>query len=249
MAILGRLLPGSSLQLVPALAQYAHAPGAPEELRTILSENPGLKRPLLIALASKAENADLVIKLAAHDVLSSAPDARAWKSRLLASLVDRGEYRRAYVLWHLLSGLPAGQSPLVFNSQFNDNRAPPPFNWSYSSGSAGLAEPADGKLRVLFYGRTNSVMASQLLLLTPGSYKFKASESGEVADGALVWALSCLDSGKELMSLPIGKSAESTFTVPAQCGAQRLDLNGVGLEQPEQSDVEIGPVLVEKVEI
>lgn len=248
MAVLARLLPGASLQLVQVLAEYSGLPGASAQLRTILEQNPGLKQPLLLALSSNPVNADVILELAGSDARSTAPEAKAWKSRLLQGLVKAGKYESAYALWRRLGTLPTDEPPLLFNGEFKDNPAPPPFNWTYGSGRAGIAEPMGGKLRVLYYGRVDAVLASQLLVLQPGEYQFEAPAAGHAAKGALEWTLACDPAGKRLMEFDIGKNSRAAFVVPQDCRAQYLQLEGTSRDAPEVTDIQIGPVRVERAE-
>jgi len=250
MAVLSRLVPGASIQLVPALAQFAHTPGSHDKLAGILAQNPQLRNPLLVALAANPDNADLIVALAGPPSANPSLDTRAWQVRLLLGLVARADYQRAYDLWRHFALLPAGAQPLLFNGSFRDVGAPPPFNWAFSASPAGVAEPGAHRLRVLFYGREDAVLATQLLILPPGSYRFEAPISGDIVAGSLSWTLSCVGAKAPLMDIRLGGSTppSGTFTVPASgCQAQGLQLNGHLEESPEDSDVRIGPANIERV--
>jgi hypothetical protein len=199
----------------------------------------------LNALAADPENAELVLALAAGSV-SEEVDSNAWQPRLLSALVERGDYQRAYSLWRRFSGLGDRPAPLLFNGDFRQSPAPAPFNWTYTSGTAGVAEPAGGVLRVLYYGRANIVLAEQLLLLPPGNYRFASPITGTTAAGALVWTLACERSRNQLMELQLGTSSQASFSVPQGCPAQRLELQGRAQEMPKDSDVQIGPVAIDR---
>lgn len=248
MAILARLLPGASVQLVPALAQFARTPGARDKLAAILKSNPRLRRPLLDALASDPDNAGLILALAGPEMRSADADGQRWKSRLLDGLVKRGGYARAYGLWRNFAGLPDGTAPLLFNGDFRKLPAPAPFNWTFISGSAGIAEPAGGRLRILFYGRDDATLASQVLLLTPGDYAFEAPVSGTAAPESLAWTLTCIAGGKRIMQLDLAADRPAArFTVPAGCEAQKLELVGRGQDMPKDSDVQVGPAGIRRL--
>jgi len=250
MAILGRLVPSSSLQMVPALAQYAQSPGAAAKLHTILDSNPQLREPLLNALAADPNNIDLILQLRGN-VQRGTRDEQRWQSKLLGELISQGEFLRAHDLWRQLSGLPSETESLIFNPGFNDIPAPPPFDWEFGSSSAGFAEPGNGSMQVDFYGRDNAALAGQLLLLPPGNYAFLSPASGTVAPNALIWTLTCLSGGPPLMQLDLGAQGPgrpTSFTVPAsQCSAQRLVLIGRGQDMPQESNVRIGPLRLERV--
>ncbi|HET9810778.1 MAG TPA: hypothetical protein VFP53_03670 [Sphingomicrobium sp.] len=250
MAILTRLLPATSVQLVPALAALAKSPGASDRLRAILVSNPRVKQPLLNALAVDPDNLDLIL-----DLNSSTPTVRgagsSWQPRLLNGLIGDGNYARAYQLWRKLSGFPPGTPPTLFNGDFRQVPAPAPFNWTFNSTGAGFAEPGGGRLRVIFYGRNNASLASQLLLLPPGRYRFSSGADGEMTAGAIAWTLSCANSKTKLMDRTLGDATgvmTSTFVVPAAgCPAQQLALVGRAQDTARESDVQIGPVAVERV--
>lgn len=249
MAVLVRLVPDAKVQLIPALSQYAQTPGARENLASILAENPNLKQPLFAALAADPGNAELLLALAQGDTDPANRGTSDWETRLLWGLVGQGKYDKAYGLWQRFAGIanaPAG----VFNGDFRRVSATAPFNWSYSSASAGLAEPRNGQLRVLFYGREDASLTSQLLLLPPGHYRFQAPVAGSLSAGTLAWQLSCFPQRKSiLMNLQLGSgAAAATFTVPAGgCDAQMLQLNGLLQDSPQETDVKIGPVTIEGI--
>lgn len=247
MAALSRLVPGGSVELVPALSEYARTAGASEQLRRILSANPRLKQPLLNVLAADPDNLQLIIELEGPVRSSTDVKTPPWQARLLNGLVREGAYERAYALWQRLAGF-SGPRPLLFNADFRRIAAPAPFNWNLNSSSAGLAEPANGQMRVLFYGRENSVLASQLLLLPTGSYRLSVPVSGTPAPQSLAWTVACMPAGKRLVELELASSAtaQGTFEVPAaNCPAQTLQLRGRAQDMP--SDVRVGPLRLERV--
>jgi hypothetical protein len=248
MAVLSRLLPGASVQLVPALAEYARIPGAPAKLAEVLRGNPHLQKPLLAALSADPDNAELILALADGRISPSDPATRAWESRLLTGLIDRGDYGRAYSLWRRFSGLGSSAPGILFNGEFRALPAPPPFNWNLSSSSAGIAEMGDRSLRILYYGRDDITFASQLLLLAPGTYRFEARVSGQVAPGSLVWRIQCAKGGLLKEGALDLQSAAMNFTVPPSgCSAQWLRLQGESKDMPQQSDAQIGPAHLERI--
>lgn len=248
MAVLTRLVPGAAIQLVPALAQYARAPGSHEKLAGILVQNPQLKNPLLIALATNPENADLIISLAGT-VKAPGLDTREWQTRLLQGMIAKNSYQRAYDFWRRFALLPRGEPPLLFNGSFRDLVAPPPFNWTLSSSSAGVAEPEKGRLRILYYGRQDANLATQLLMLRPGRYRFVAPFVGDVQAGALSWSINCVGETLPFVDFQLGApSSRVEFTVPStNCVAQTLSLDGHQQDSPQQSDIQIGPVSIERI--
>jgi hypothetical protein len=219
----------------PVLAAYARTPEAIPKLRAFFVKYPRVEAGVLSVLANDAANADLVLALAANDGIPD-PD---WRGTLVSALASAGLYPKAYTTWARLSGVrPAGG---LFNPEFRDLPAPPPFNWALPQGSEGVAEP-DGKggLAVLYYGRANAVLASQLLLLQPGNYRLGTSVEGAGGDGAIHWVLRCAEGQKTLADIRLRPGAVSGgFTVPAGCQAQWLELQGIAADTPAITDLTI----------
>jgi tetratricopeptide (TPR) repeat protein len=254
---LARLVPGGSQLIVPGLAQYARTPDAFAHLRTMFAANPEIGQAVLAELASDAGNADLILRIAGPR-LTGTPGAPvpAWQVRLLDSLVQRGEFARAQTFWSGISGIRPSNPPGLLNKSFAKIDAPPPFNWTFGSGSFGVAEPvAGGQLKVIYYGRENAQLASQLLLLRPGQYRIVMEASGDAGGTSdLEWSIVCEPSKAKIAGVPLGaatlagKEIGATFAVPARnCPAQWLKLTGTPrdiakLEQATIGKLELLPV-------
>ena len=240
LATLARLLPNGSANVAPSLAAYAKTSGDIANLKAILGENPVLEREVLVELAKDPSNADLAIRLAGG-VRTPGGEAEDWVKVLLPNLVQAGQFERAYRLWAAVS--EERTRGTIFNSSFQSSTAPPPFNWSYRADSTGIAE-SDGRggLHVLFYGREDSILASQTLLLAPGRYRISMLVEGN-PDNMVLWSLTCLPAKSGLLDLSLGESARSLttqdFTVPAGCPAQMLELQGRAGEMPRDADITI----------
>lgn len=242
-SVLTRLVSGGSAALVPGLAQYALTPGAVPTLRQIFAGNRELRDQVLASLANDADNAKLVLALAERGIWGSTTDvAPEWQGALLKSLVARGSFAEAHALWSQINGIPAGRRGL-FNPHFAKLPASAPFNWSLMSGDFGLAElAAPGGLQIIFYGRTDAELASQMLLLLPGVYELHMQVTRDVGNeqpGGLVWTITCQPKTKRLLELPvvgrggIADKLSGRFTVPAACPAQFLSLSGRGRDAAE----------------
>jgi len=255
LAILGRLVNGATAQLVPGLAAYARQPGAAVELKRILAANPELEGPVLASLSEDATNADLVLSLASKSAPGAPPPA--WQRALLQSLVQSGQFAKAHSIWSRLAGLPAVPTG-IFKPAFAPSPAPPPFNWSFAEAGGGVAEPiSGGGLHVLYFGREDVALASQTLTLASGRYLFSTQIGGDLANAQqLRWVLRCLPGSGSAFDLPLskrdGRMFRAQFTVPASgwasgCGAQRLELRGVGEEMAKSSDVTIGALQLTRI--
>lgn len=229
-------LQGGGEVFAPAVAAYARTPGAAEELRAFFRRYPRVEAAVLTQLAFDAANADLVLSLARNP--DPDPD---WRRTLIATLIGAGDYRRAHAIWVRVGGGAPGRG--LFNPSFQPVAALPPFNWEFPQVPDGVAEPdGRGGLDVLYYGRGDSALARQLLILPPGpGYRLAASASqvsGE--EGALRWLLRCAGDHRPIADLPIrqGRSA-ARFAVPAGCDAQWLELRGKAGDIPRTSELKM----------
>lgn len=235
MAVLNRLVPSAQVQLAPALAEYARSPGAVPQLRTILASYPELEVPVLAKLSSEPRNADLILSLASPQAAEGAPD---WQRLLLTTLVSNGDYERAYAIWRKLAKVPELRGGF-YNPIFSDRAAPAPFNWQFAQGQGGVAEPSDGGLQVVYFGRDTVDLAQQVLLLPAGSYRLAMKISGDLAgDDSLGWKVTCLGTNREIFRLPLRGAGlvSGQFVIPADCRAQRIALAAEAPEVPEAAD-------------
>src|SRR5581483_8764729 len=117
---------------------------------------------------------------------------------------------------------------------FSDRTSPPPFNWTLTSSTVGLAErQPGGRLHVLFYGQEDGFLASELLLLTPGAYRLSMQLLGDPSRAHnLNWSIWCDKAGEPIASITLDAAAALgwRFEVPKACPAQWLKLSGVSGE-------------------
>ena len=232
MGVLARLSETASQSLAPALADYARSPGATDQLRRYFATSPAVRDSTLALLASDARNKSIVLALAPRQ-RPGAPAAE-WQGRLVQALIASGDYAGAEALWSRFAGVH--DRGRLFNPQFRKLHAPPPFNWTVSAGSAGVAEATgDGGLDVIYYGREEAAFASQVLRLAPGRYRLAMRVDGPAPAAGLAWTIMCLRGSAALLHLPVGIVAKGdvagNFTVPAtDCEAQTLELRGRPVE-------------------
>lgn len=239
-SVLARLVPQSLPNLAPFLAAFARSPGAVPQLKALLRTHPQLESALLNSLAGDAANAGLVLELWSG---RGGEDAEPWQSRLLSQQVQSGEFAAARDAWARFVGRADGRIPL-FDPDFSNQKLAP-FGWTLASGPAGVAEAeAADRLHILFYGRDDVVMASQLLTLASGRYRLSVrSEGTATPDRTLAWVVKCLPSSNPIALIPIGGTGEVTGTVQVpttNCGAQQLELAAVASEVARQVDITIG---------
>lgn len=239
-AVLARMIPNGVVALSPFVASYAQDPRNWPQLRALFQSNPNLGDSALSALAADPRNADLVLRLAPRTGAQG-----LWANRLVQTLVTAGDYAKAGQVWRRVNDVSAPPGALIYDSGFTDATAPGPFNWTLTSSPLGLAERRGGRLHVIYYGQDDGVLASQLLLLEPGRYRLAMQATGDVA-GLLSWTVTCADSSAQLLKLAVASRTDGSFTVPAGCTAQRLELAGSAPELPRTVDVTIGGLSLQR---
>ena len=248
---LARLSEQASQPLIPALAAYARTPGAVPELRRFFKLSPVTRDKTLGLLAEDARNAPLILALA-PEALDGAPPTD-WHRQLIASLIASGDYAGAEAFWARIAGV--AEHGLLYNPQFRASSALPPFNWQYASGTAGVAEPSgSGGLDVIFYGRAEVTLATQMLRLGAGRYRLAMRVDGPSRASGLAWTIQCVPSNAPLVQLPLGTvgkgSIGGVFAVPAaSCPAQLIELRGRPGESSETAQLMILDVKLERLAV
>ena len=233
-AAITRLEPYGGQSLVPYLADLARRPQTRAAMLEMFSKNPAIRSAVLGAMAGDPANARLVVALGQTLDPKEAP----WLQTMLATLVAKRQYGEARSLWERISGTRLSG---LFDGDFRNASALPPFNWELTSSSLGLAERRSGRLQVMFYGQDSGTLARQLLLLPPGRYRLDAPSSASDGSGALFWLLRCDGGAGEITRAPVGQSGLA-FTIPAGCPAQWLELNGRASDFGRESETAIGPL-------
>jgi hypothetical protein len=224
------------------LGKIAETPNASSELTQLLATNPNWRLGFFSSLASNTldARAPLAVFLSLKD--TPAPPTTAELGPYLKFLIERGNYELAYYAW--LQFLPAEQlskAGNVFNGSFEFVPSGMPFDWEFTKApgvaiATGLGQERERGLLIEFGpGRVDSpVIASQLILLAPGNYRFQGRYRSDIVNQqGLQWHITCAGGP----STEIGASPKVTgaqlewkefsfsFTVPdANCLAQDVKL-------------------------
>ncbi|GAA3890144.1 hypothetical protein GCM10022276_06500 [Sphingomonas limnosediminicola] len=245
---LSRLAPHGIDTVAPYVATYAKDPATWPQLREMFRADANIEDASLTKLASNVANADTVLALADWDHVAA---GSTWVPILVNSLVTAGQYDRARALWARQWKVPLTASTTIFDADFTESKAATPFNWELVSSTVGLAErQPGGRMHVIFYGQEDGMLARQLLVLRPGNYRLTIRVSGDPArTKSLHWSVRC--DKKDAPLGAIGLDAISarglTFTVPADCPAQWVELGGTSGDISHQVDATIEGVKLEAV--
>jgi hypothetical protein len=246
-AALARLAPNGSVVVGPYLAAYAANPANWPALRSLFQANPMLADQTLTALAAHPETVPALLALADQREKSG---SATWLPSLLNTLTATGKYDEARAIWARMSGAQRAPGELIHDESFTDRTSPSPFNWTLTSSTVGLAErQPGGRLHVLFYGQEDGFLASELVLLPAGAYRLSMQVLGDPSRAhSLNWSIWCDKAAEPIASVTLDAAADRgwRFEVPKACPAQWLKLSGVSGDVPQQTDITIGSLKLEK---
>jgi len=211
-----------------------------------LRMNPSWRPPFLAAASHSPEMFDLAFHVLTSPSASQ-PDEQRSKERstLLDAMIEAQDYQRAYLAW--ISFLPRQQlnrMAAVYDGSFKGEPGPRPFNWTLERNADATAElvtdstlPGGTALRLSYSGQNDTLIASEILMVSSGRYTFSATGSANaesVPAGTLIWQLRCMPAGPviELASysaFPTGmiRTRKAVFLPSRNCSAQKLVLRAV----------------------
>ena len=206
----------------------------------LLSAQPPWRRAYLGSLSQTPQQLQLAANLAILLEAGRSPLANDELQFLYLNLVAARQFQALSMVRGRLGRPPARTS--VTNGDFADLAAPEPFQWRLVQKAGIVAEivaddlrPDNPALRIDYDGYAAGPIAEQMIVLTPGAYRFATEVRTEAGDPAarLVWTLTCATGGAALGSAPAGVSpvaanawtrVSGRFEVPGACPAQWLRL-------------------------
>ena len=181
----------------------------------------------------------------------------------LTRLLEAKKYEEAYLSWILfLPQSTVSQLENIYDGRFDGWPETPPFGWNFEQGVRGSIESAESyngagsALRIDFDALTAPKLPRQILILTPGTYRFsgKALTANEDSAGRVKWTISC-DAAPDLLPLiPLVDTRGSwrpfagVFTVPEGCKGQWLELKSIPGEQRANVEVWFDDLAIERVD-
>jgi len=247
-SLLARLLGGTQVPIATAMALMVMDPQTRDAVQRTLTTDPALERSVLVALAKSDIRPDALFALATPGARAAAGVEGGWGPALVARLVEQRRFAEARGIWARIYRLSAGQaSALIFDAGFREMPASPPFNWTLTAGSLGAADIRNGGLAIDYYGRDSGVLTSQLLVLSPGRYRFAFTVDAGQTDNAarLGWTIACATGAKpalasaKVVAGPTRRRLATEFVVPADCPAQTLSLVGEAGDLPAPTNVSV----------
>lgn len=225
--------------LLPILADASADDTILPHLAELLRSSPPWRYRYLETLTRRIPDADNYVRLNQVIGPPASDEEREVRVAGIRRLVELNRFGSAWRLYRLLAGPAATPQQLLRNGDFELPNMFPAFDWQLESGAQlgseqARAERGQGQaLRAYAASGMGGVVASQLLMLPPGTYEVSAA-AGRV-DGSeparLAWQLVCAGGDGQAFSegdIPsLGQPTRSRlrFSVPPSgCPAQWLQL-------------------------
>ncbi|WP_439533859.1 hypothetical protein [Polymorphobacter sp.] len=256
-----RIRPSLRRGLVSVIVPLVGAPAGRQAIAAALARNPIWKADFLDAAPRQPAVAPAFYELI-HELggLRGFSLSDAQLSRIVTTALARGHHASAWSLYTRFAPRAVSDPDnKVFDANFRGAAGPPPFNWEFASTASGFAQVdplgVDGRLTVQIFGGEPATLATQKMILVPGTYRLSTTgvpEAGTV-DG-LAWRLVCDRTRAELGSLAIdngvwsGRPASVAIAVPALCPVATLRLAYVPQVRTELGTAAIGSVMLERIE-
>jgi hypothetical protein len=234
---------GTMPYVMPTLVEMAQNKDADGELKKLLAGNPPWRGYFFFSLPRSVADArvPLDILLALKD--APTPPTMEDLKPYLEVLIRHKYFELAYYAWLQFIGPEQLRSiGLLYNGSFETAPSGLPFDWIIKAGAGATVEvlprsDQEGQ-HALFIefsqGRVEFPGVVQVIMLAPGSYRFKGKYRGElVGRRGLVWRVRCAGAkgapvGESAMAggqAPVWRDIEFAFTIPnADCRAQELQL-------------------------
>lgn len=248
LAVLAMLAPNGALAVAPFIATFARDQRNWPRVRALFRSNPNIRGYTLAQLAADPANARAIMALA--DPAIPASD-KGWLASLVGNMAAAGKYAEARTLWAARTNARTSPGEPLFDATFSNPEPPPPFNWALTSSTVGLAERRPGgRLHAIFYGQQDGVLARQLLVVEPGTYRVSMRIAGDPARlASLNWSARCDKSTEPLASVDLATVSRRawSYAVPPSCAALWLELVGVADDFPKVAEVTISELRMSRV--
>ena len=222
--------------LYPALVPAANEPAIREPLSRLVAQRPSWWGSYMNVLIGETTRPAVLPVFAERLALSpSDPEHPDFFARIVSRLADGGEYQLARSMVQSVGQMPPAGT--ISNGSFDDEKLGlPPFAWRLAQNEATYAEfaprpdRAERALAVTLSDGTESIAASQVVFVLPGSYRLTGEawlEDGS-RDAKLAVNVRCVEGTTNMSSnasFPLAAAPgpfSMPITAPAACQAIEL---------------------------
>ncbi|WP_322966087.1 tetratricopeptide repeat protein [Sphingomonas fuzhouensis] len=226
-------------------------------LAQTIARQPPWGNTFLLQAASTSNAPGNMVRLISMLLAAGYPVTPLAIQSLEGRLIQAGDYKDAWALF--AAAFPSARRDTIRNPRFQDMVSEGlAFGWSFDvDGSATGVVIDDRNGRRLGYNApvgTGGIVARQMLLLPPGTYRLSSTvvSNNHAGDSAPVWRLRCVGQNENLgaMPLPVVTGAPQhvhALVTVAGCPAQWLELVLSATDDPDGiagavSDIDLGRV-------
>jgi tetratricopeptide (TPR) repeat protein len=243
--VLLRIFPRQGQVAREALNLLTSDPEAGKVALAALSDDP-IKSDALTALArSGAGSSRLLEAIQLMQTAEGLVTNPGMVNAIVRPLVEASDVAGAYRVWSALLQEPPAPGVTIRDPQFAGS-LPPPFGWDIQTSSDGYAETGPDGLIGDVYGRRSVQLARQLLMLPAGSYRLEidAAVPSDQLD-AIIICLPAMEIARTAVAQE--RTVSSTFTIPAACAGQWLELKARASDPPRAGAFHIRAIRIVKV--
>jgi tetratricopeptide (TPR) repeat protein len=243
--ILMTLAPATQDAVIDLLVGLSRNSQSHDALRDVIARQPFWASAFVGKLVASSADAFFT-----YEIVQLVPKTQSF---YLERLTGAGRFEEALIAW--LGFLPKEDQNFSwpYDGAFQQKSGPTPFNWSTDGNATEFNK--GGGLYASFRGRAgNNFLASQLIPLGAGAYRFEVVMDGELRPrgGTFRWSIRCMPSGTRIVELSITdlqegrpKKFAAPFTRPAaDCAVQLLAFEGVAGELPLWAKAQIRNVAI-----
>jgi len=234
-------------------------PEIEERLIESLKAKPSWSSSFLANLSGEISDGDVSLRilkrLKAEGVLDEEAVVRSW----IGNLVARQHYPQSRVAMALLDNDPAGFGSIMTSLSFKVSQTV--FDWSFANNDGGISAGYEageaartGKIWAMNSGSSGgNIVASKLLMLDAGSYRFRTTAQSDQALGLddFKWVIGCHNNGALLgttAAAPQKQAIVLNFDVPAaQCDAVFVRVMTNARDRLDRTQVSYRDLAIEKI--
>jgi hypothetical protein len=220
--------------LLPILVSAIANDGIVRPLAALLNSSPPWRRAFMERLAIGTPDPAGLVQLIQLVIGSASPEEKEQISRTMQAMINRRQFAPAMRVYRLLAAADSRGAQLVRNGGFDRPNPYPPLDWQLLSGvDVGAEQLQGGRLRIHAASGSGGLAARQLLMLAPGNYEISA-DAGATDDARAARVTLAVQCGNEQGSTLLQHDLPAlsgrirprvSFSVPAGCGAQWLNIN------------------------
>lgn len=242
--VLTRLVPAQRAALQNTLVYLASMPSTRTATLETINDR-SLKMHVLRRLAQDGASASMLLDaIGLVGDLDLGDEQASFVSSIVNPLLSAGDWEGGRRLWTSFNEGAFADGTLILDPTFSGAYGPP-FGWEVRTGSEGYARLTNDGLVGEFYGRRQTVLAQQTVILEPGDYHVRVAAQDE--GRGIQLAVRCKNGSELIIVALTNRNEVADFAVPAGCPALDIQLRGRPSDPPATSSFLISEIGLERM--